>query len=309
MTIVKRMFVVGIVAACAAMIGSPASAQTEGVSNKPVNANCPIGKEPIVASVKTVEYKGKTIGFCCPGCGDKFMAWDDGQRDAFVLLAVAGKDPGGGLGEEVETPARTGDPYTLGTCPISGEELGSMGDSVVRVYDGREVRFCCEMCVGKFEGDTKASFKSVDEKIIADQLRYYPLETCIISDEALGGEDMGDTIEFVYNNRLVLLCCKMCKGDFKSDPEAYLTKLDKAVADAQRADYPLSTCVVAGGELKSMGDPVEIVVANRLVRFCCDGCKPDFDANPSQYLAAVDAAWNAKGKFMPAAGTGEKSGD
>ncbi len=33
-------------------------------------------------------------------------------------------------------------PYTLDTCPVSGEKLGSMGDPSVKMYDGREVRFC-----------------------------------------------------------------------------------------------------------------------------------------------------------------------
>ena len=173
-----------------------------------------------------------------------------------------------------------------------------MGDAVVKVYDGREVRFCCNGCVKKFEADIAAGFKTIDEQIVVSQMRYYPLETCIISDEAFGG-DMGEPIEFVYNNRLVRLCCKMCKGEFRDDPDAYLAKLDEAVTDAQRESYPINTCVVRGGELDAMGGPVEIVVSNRLVKFCCAGCKPDFEANPSMYLAQLDAAWNAKGLFMP----------
>jgi hypothetical protein len=39
--------------------------------------------------------------------------------------------------------ARVGDPYPLATCPITGKKLGSMGDPVIKVYDGREVRYCC----------------------------------------------------------------------------------------------------------------------------------------------------------------------
>lgn len=55
---------------------------------EPVNAMCPIGKEPIVSSAGTVEYKGKTIGLCCPGCGEAFLAWDEARKDEFVALAV-----------------------------------------------------------------------------------------------------------------------------------------------------------------------------------------------------------------------------
>lgn len=44
-------------------------------------------------------------------------------------------------------------PYTLKNCLVSGEELGSMGKVVTKVYDGQEVKFCCKSCVKKFEAD------------------------------------------------------------------------------------------------------------------------------------------------------------
>lgn len=47
--------------------------------------------------------------------------------------------------------------YTLDTCVVSGEKLGSMGDPVVKVYDGQQVKFCCSSCVKDFEKD-KAKF-------------------------------------------------------------------------------------------------------------------------------------------------------
>lgn len=55
---------------------------------------CPIGKEPIVPSAGTVEYKGKTIGICCPGCGKAFLAWDEQRRDEFVRLTMLDHEPG-----------------------------------------------------------------------------------------------------------------------------------------------------------------------------------------------------------------------
>lgn len=36
------------------------------------NAVCPVMGNEIDPKVKTVEYKEKTIGFCCPGCIEKF---------------------------------------------------------------------------------------------------------------------------------------------------------------------------------------------------------------------------------------------
>lgn len=195
-------------------------------------------------------------------------------------------------------------PYTLDTCPVSGEALGSMGDPIVKVYDGREVRLCCAGCSGKFEADKAGYFAKIDAKIIADQMRYYPEQTCLVTDEALeqDGEDIA--VNMVYGNRLVRFCCKMCKSDFKADPAAYIAKLDAAAAGAQRENYPLATCPVSGGELGSMGDPMEVVVAGRLVKLCCAGCVDKLKANPAEYLAQIDAAWQAAGMYLPAAAAG-----
>lgn len=37
------------------------------------NTHCPVQEGEVDPAVPTVQYKGKTIGFCCPGCDDKFM--------------------------------------------------------------------------------------------------------------------------------------------------------------------------------------------------------------------------------------------
>ncbi len=103
----------------------------------------------------------------------------------------------------------------------------------------------------------------------------------------------------VYANRLVRLCCKMCQRQFKAEPARFIAELDKAAADAQRADYPLDTCPVGGGALGSMGDPVEMVVAGRLVRLCCAMCEPKVNADPVRYIQMIDQAWQAQGEYMP----------
>ena len=36
------------------------------------NKYCPVKGGEIDTETATVEYEGKTIGFCCPGCDDKF---------------------------------------------------------------------------------------------------------------------------------------------------------------------------------------------------------------------------------------------
>ena len=48
-----------------------------------------------------------------------------------------------------------------------------------------------------------------------------------------------------------------------------------------------------------MGEPTEMVIAGRLVRFCCASCEPKVRANPLPYIEKIDAAWAAAGKFAP----------
>ncbi len=42
-------------------------------------------------------------------------------------------------------------PYPLKTCLVSGAALGDMGDPIVKVYDGQEMKFCCGGCPKAFE--------------------------------------------------------------------------------------------------------------------------------------------------------------
>ena len=62
------------------------------------------------------------------------------------------------------TPGGSAEPYTLDVCIVSDNKLGSMGDPVVRVYDGKEVKFCCAPCVKEFEAE-QASFMAKLEKL------------------------------------------------------------------------------------------------------------------------------------------------
>jgi YHS domain-containing protein len=190
------------------------------------------------------------------------------------------------------TQAAIAESYPLGTCPVSGEKLGSMGDPVVKVYDGREIRFCCAGCPKKFEANQTASLEKIDAAIVKEQTPYYPMKTCVVSGEKL--DSMDAPIDYVYQNRLVRFCCKGCIKKFEADPAKYLAEIDKKVIAEQKASYPLTTCVTSGEKFGGdMGDPIEYVFANRLVRLCCKGCKKDFLKDPAKYLAKLDEAGSA----------------
>lgn len=123
--------------------------------------------------------------------------------------------------------------YPLNTCPVSNETLGEMGDPVVKVYDGREVKFCCKNCVGTFEKDLKSSMNILDKKIAEAKTESYPLGTCVVSGEKLGG--MGDPVVHNYKNRIVKFCCGNCIATFEKDPDKYLAMIDAAGKPAEAA--------------------------------------------------------------------------
>ncbi|MDP1661725.1 MAG: hypothetical protein Q8L55_07400 [Phycisphaerales bacterium] len=184
--------------------------------------------------------------------------------------------------------------YPFGTCAVLGKKLGSMGDPIIKVYDGREVRFCCPGCPPKFEKDLAASLKKLDEKIVADQTPIYPLKTSVVSGKALPPKP----VDVVSGNRLVRLADESEKAALSKEPAKFIAELDKAVIAAQSKDYPasLDTCPASGEKLNAeMGKPFDIVIAGRLVRLCCAGCDVDARKEPAKMIAAVDATRKAAG--------------
>lgn len=184
--------------------------------------------------------------------------------------------------------APKGDPYLLQTDPVTGEALPAAAQVVIHDDGGRELRFASEASRKAFLASPDKYRKAVDRKMIEDQFPFYPVETCVVSGETLGG--MGSPVDLVFRNRLVRFCCNNCVGDFRKHPESFLRKLDKAAIEKQKAAYPLKSCVVSKEPLGGMGEPVDMVIGHRLVRLCCDGCLERLRRDPLTFLAAVAAA-------------------
>src|SRR5690606_17425555 len=137
---------------------------------------------------------------------------------------------------------------------------------------------------------------------------FYPLETCVVSGEKLG--TMGKPVEFVYNNRLVRLCCGSCVSEFKTNAAAHLAKIDAAVVEAQASAYPLDFCLVSGDKLGGeMGDPIDVVIGNRLYRVCCKGCIKSLYESPVKYRNVLDDALAGKPVKRPERSGSKGHGD
>jgi len=70
-------------AAWAAQPDKPATPAQAQPAPKPVNALCPIMENEVAEGGPTRQYKGVTIGFCCPGCDRK---WDRKSDEAKMAL-------------------------------------------------------------------------------------------------------------------------------------------------------------------------------------------------------------------------------
>jgi hypothetical protein len=66
----------------------------------------------------------------------------------------------------------------------------------------------------------------------------YPLDTCVVSGDKLGG-DMGPPVVFIYQNKAkginqeIKLCCPTCKPKFLADPDKYMKIIQAAEAKSK----------------------------------------------------------------------------
>ena len=253
-------------------------------AGEPVNDLCPFTGNAVNPNV-TAQVGDDSVAFCCGGCLNGFNKWDDARKVAYVAeqkAANAKPEAAKTIVLAVTTP------YLLDTCPITGKKLDSMGGEVVEVIDGREVRFCCAGCPPQFKADKEAKFKEIDAKMIAQQLPYYPIDTCVVSGDKLDSKDAA--VDFIYGNRLFRTCCNDCKDEFLATPAKFVPELDEAIIKAQKKNYPLDYCIIGRGPLDGMGGPDFMIVGNRLVQLCCGGCIQKVLDDPLKVFAEIDNA-------------------
>ena len=70
--------------------------------------------------------------------------------------------------------------------------------------------------------NTSITASTADETPAKD-IKPYPLETCLVSGEKLGG--MGEPYVINHEGQEIKFCCKDCVKSFDKEPEKYLKKL------------------------------------------------------------------------------------
>lgn len=157
------------------------------------------------------------------------------------------------------------------TCPVSGKELGSMGDPI-KVKVGEQVAFlCCKGCQGK---QIDADHWATIQKRMAKAQGICPIM------EKPVDSTMKSTI---VNGQKIFVCCPPCIPKIEGDPKTsiekviaaytkFISKEKQAASDILHAKAQ-GICPVTGQKLGSMGEPIKVKVGKEEHAFlCCKGC-------------------------------------
>lgn len=66
------------------------------------------------------------------------------------------------------------------------------------------------------------------------------------------------------------------------------TPEEKAKVETQISSYPLKTCLVSGDDLGAMGETINTLYGEQLIRFCCkDACDPLIKNPPNIFPSSI----------------------
>lgn len=185
--------------------------------------------------------------------------------------------------------------YPLTRCVVTNANFDETRGPVAFVHEGRLFLLATEGAKQKIQAHPEIYTERLDAAVVERQTPIYPLETCVVSGEKLGS--MGDPVDVVHGTRLARLCCKGCLKTFRAKPDGFMAKIDAALIERQRADYPLDKCLVSDEKLGSMGEPIERLYGITLVRLCCKGCVKSFEKDPDKFVMQI---WQARAEARKA---------
>jgi YHS domain-containing protein/uncharacterized membrane protein len=102
----------------------------------------------------------------------------------------------------------------------------------------------------------------------------------------VSGKPVNPEKTLVYEGKVVAFCCDDCKANFQKDPKPFLAKLEpflKAAGEKKQAAIN-TVCPVSG---KPVNPEKTVVYEGKVVAFCCDDCKANFQKDPAPYLSKL----------------------
>lgn len=179
---------------------------------------CPIMEKPVDSSMESTVVEGRRIFVCCPPCIPKIQEDPDASMEkvkSYYTKFIAIEKQAGS--DRLHAQAQ-------GICPVSGQELGSMGAPVkVQVGEEEHAFLCCQGCVGK---ELSAEHWQTIQGNLAVAQGICPVM----------GQPVDATMESaVVNGRKIFVCCPPCIDKIKANPAGYVAMLDGQIANGGKA--------------------------------------------------------------------------
>ena len=93
----------------------------------------------------------------------------------------------------------------------------------------------------------------------------------INSECPVSGKPVDATKTITYEGKLVAFCCDDCLAEFKKDPKKFVGKLKGLTAGLTPVN---KICPVSG---KPINPEKTLLHEGKLIAFCCDDCKANFE--------------------------------
>ena len=248
----------------------------------------------------------------CPDCLDGCENCESGQ---FAAQSNDGWEP---RASDLQGTRSSPQASVQRICPVTGEELGSMGRPIPVTVSGRTIQVCCRACVAAVQRNPEKYMQRVAEEIGAvptdpargnsnrpdADLQSSVQRLCPVTGEELGS--MGRPIPVTISGRTIQVCCDDCVGAVKRNPAKYfaIVAAEMESASGRQRVNPRDQfspgpqvrarrlCPVTGEELGSMGPPIPVTISGRTIEVCCDACVAAVKRNPAKYFAKVESEWN-----------------
>ena len=126
-------------------------------------------------------------------------------------------------------------------CPVTGEELGSMGEPIPVTVMGQTISVCCQACVRAVKRDPQKYIQIVQNelqsqapapsRILAPLARAAQQRLCPVMGEELG--TMGRPIPVMAQGGTIYVCCQDCVEAVSGNPARYRRLVDQELRQAE----------------------------------------------------------------------------
>lgn len=132
----------------------------------------------------------------------------------------------------------------------------------------------------------RAKAKAEDPWWLSSPSDPYPLDQCVVCDS-----DLDENSEFLdFDGREIRVCGNLdCGAQFSNETDRWMAEVDQKIVEQEKPFYPLTTCVVTGDSLETVG-AVDFILFNRLFLLSGETSCDAVQENPEKYFSLLNKA-------------------